>query len=60
MQTVYLICGVPGSGKTWVCEHLKDKFNYIPHDEYLKDHARVICEAAKVVKRSIITECPFG
>lgn len=32
MQPVYLICGVPASGKSWVCRQLKDKFNYVPHD----------------------------
>lgn len=32
MATVYLVCGVSGSGKSWVCRQLSDKFNYIPHD----------------------------
>lgn len=32
-QPVYLVCGVPGSGKTWVCRQLKDKFTYVPHDQ---------------------------
>lgn len=35
METVYLVVGTPGSGKTWVCEQLEDKFNYCPHDDYL-------------------------
>lgn len=32
MATVYLVCGVSGSGKSWVCRQLSDKFKYIPHD----------------------------
>lgn len=32
MVTVYLVVGVSGSGKSWVCRQLADKFNYIPHD----------------------------
>lgn len=35
-QPVYLVCGVPGSGKTWVCRQLKDKFTYVPHDQCWK------------------------
>jgi adenylate kinase family enzyme len=59
-QDIYLICGVPGSGKTWVCEQLKDKFNYIPHDLHYTKHADVILEEAKHSLKPIITEVPFG
>lgn len=31
-RKVYLIAGVSGSGKSWVCRQLTDKFNYIAHD----------------------------
>lgn len=31
-KTVYLLIGVSGSGKSWVCRQVADKFNYIPHD----------------------------
>lgn len=27
-----MLAGVSGSGKSWVCRQLKDKFNYVPHD----------------------------
>lgn len=33
MQPIYLVCGVSGSGKSWVCRQLIHKFNYIPHDK---------------------------
>lgn len=32
MAPVYLIIGATGSGKSWVCRQLTDKFFYIPHD----------------------------
>jgi gluconate kinase len=39
---IYLICGVQGSGKTWVCQQLREQseaYYYIPHDQcwYHKD-----------------------
>ena len=32
MQPVYLVCGVSGSGKSWACRQVRDKFFYVPHD----------------------------
>lgn len=60
MQPCYLICGVSGSGKTWVCKQLTDKFLYIPHDEHIHDIAQVVLRASIVSEKPIITECPFG
>ncbi len=59
MNTVYLICGVSGSGKSWVCQKLKDKFNYIPHDDYI--HGDLVGALYRAdLKKPLITECPFG
>lgn len=33
-EPIYLVVGTPGSGKTWVCQQLGDKFDYLPHDDY--------------------------
>lgn len=60
MRPVYLVCGVPGSGKTWVCSQLTDKFNYIPHDNHPKDIQTIIKDAAMNGTKTVITECPFG
>lgn len=35
---IFLICGVPGSGKSWVCRQLSDKFKYVPHDRCWSHH----------------------
>lgn len=61
MKPLYLICGVSGSGKTWVCKQLQDKFHYIPHDEhYVRDSLLIACNKARLQPKPIITECPFG
>lgn len=58
-KKVYLICGVSGSGKTWVCEQLKDKFTYVPHDKHYNDIGPVVSRKASLDK-PVITESPFG
>lgn len=60
MQPIYLICGVSGSGKSWVCRQLAEKFHYIPHDEYYDLHPEMILEEARKSKKPLITESPFG
>lgn len=60
MMPVYLVCGVPGSGKTWVCRQVCEKFAYVPHDLHINDHIEFVCTMAKQVKIPIITECPFA
>ncbi len=32
MKPVYLVIGVSGSGKSWACRQVRDKFTYVPHD----------------------------
>ncbi len=60
-KTIYLICGVPGSGKSWVCERVTDKFTYLKHDDhYLNDSVTAIKAIAEISQLPIITECPFA
>lgn len=33
---LYMVIGVSGSGKSWVCSQLTDKFNYIAYDKHKK------------------------
>lgn len=43
--TVYMVCGVSGSGKSWVCNQLIDKFYYVSYDSTPKNkHLRSIIE----------------
>ena len=57
---LYLICGVPGAGKTWVCNQLKYKYTYLPHDDYKKTFVQAVINAACTSARPLISECPFG
>ncbi len=61
MKPIYLICGVPGSGKSWVCEQLLNKFNYLPHDSYMGGG---YAEALRMVSRTssvpVLADCPFA
>jgi group I intron endonuclease len=44
---VYLVCGVSGSGKSWVCNQLKDIANYVSFDDTPKsDHLTLLKESA--------------
>lgn len=60
MQTVHLIIGAPGSGKTWVCEQLKDRFCYVPHDDYaVPAYGQALLEASRHATQAILAEAPF-
>jgi hypothetical protein len=37
-QDVFLIAGCPASGKSWVCNQLLDKFNYVSYDNVNKNY----------------------
>lgn len=63
MKEIYLICGSPGIGKTWVCKQLTDKFEYVPHDDFIKGpvtHLMAVSKRAAECDRPIITEVPFS
>lgn len=65
MAKIYLVCGVPGSGKTWVCEQLRDKFEYVHHDGYIHlkapgSYLRAILDAAEWSSKPLLIEAPFS
>jgi len=88
MKSLYLVCGVSGSGKSWACRQAADRYHYIPHDRCWampgepidsklieaaqgaddsrwregakSNHADVLMAAARVAKKPLLTECPFG
>ena len=37
-QDLYLIAGAPASGKSWICNQLKHKYNYISFDGVNKNY----------------------
>lgn len=65
MKNVYLVIGVPASGKSWVCDQLKDIFHYVHHDGfiYLKDpqaYLREVCKEAITATKPLLIEAPFS
>jgi gluconate kinase len=63
ISTVYLLCGVPGSGKTWVANQLTDKFMYIEHDQYIKQpelELATVINACNTQPKPVLLTCPFG
>jgi DNA-binding transcriptional LysR family regulator len=61
MSMIYLLVGVPASGKSWVAERLKDRFIYVPHDEHIeRDYLGVIAHTARSASQPVLCETPFS
>lgn len=61
MQPIYLVCGVPGSGKSWACEQLKGNFRYLAHDDFSKEnYPEIIFQAALSEDKPVLADCPFA
>lgn len=59
---VILLCGVPGSGKTWIMDQLQDKFWCVPNDDYIglpRARTAKILEGWKS-PLPLLIDCPFG
>ncbi len=59
---IYLVCGVPGSGKTWVLSHFKDTLHY---DQHFNTPRKVYSD--KIIKqqrlnpfKDVVADCPLG
>ena len=51
---VYMVCGLSGSGKSWVCSQLTELTHYVSFDEVNKnEHVRLLIEAGKIGKTSL-------
>lgn len=59
---IYMVIGCPGSGKTWVCEQLKNKFNWVQHDEYMENnnYVRAIVHESESTTKPLLIEAPFS
>jgi adenylate kinase family enzyme len=63
--TAYLVCGVPASGKSYACEQLTEKFEYVHHDGfiYLKQpgaYVKAVIEKARTATKPLLIEAPFS
>lgn len=62
---IYMIVGVPGSGKTWALDQLGDKFDVLRHDDFIINkhpdaYVSAIINLSKISKKSIVIEAPFS
>lgn len=65
-KQIYMVVGVPCSGKSWVCEQLRDRFHYVRHDDYIdRDYVNEIVRVANSTRmlpaaKPLLIETPFS
>ncbi len=60
-QTVYLLVGTPGSGKTWVAKQLTEKYEVVQHDDYIKGgYLEAVEKQARRSPKPVLAETPFS
>lgn len=63
---IYMVIGCPGSGKSWVCEQLRDCFDYVPHDDYAMGvkgtslYIEAIIAMHRYARKPLLIETPFS
>lgn len=67
MQPIYLLVGVPCSGKSWVCSQLKEQFHFIPHDDFIRPNEKnnvayvtAILDQTPKAEKPVLIEAPFS
>lgn len=60
MKKLYLLCGVSGSGKSYVCNRMAHKFTYVSHDLYKDTLIDAVVNASKRTEKALLVDCPFG
>ncbi len=63
-KKIYLVIGCPGSGKSWICDQLKDHFCFTHHDLYIgmagDTYVKEILKAAEKADKPLLGEVPFS
>lgn len=63
IRKVILLCGVPGSGKSWVISQLHDKYLHVNHDAIPGNPKNALarqCRIAAQGNKDVIIDCPFA
>src|SRR5580693_8533884 len=58
-QKVYMLCGVPGSGKSWAASQLPE-YSYVSHDAHKTGYVDKVVETATTSDKPVLADCPFG
>jgi len=60
-QPVYLVIGCPGAGKSWVCEQLRELYDYVRHDDYMDGgYVDAIIRQHAIAAKPLLIETPFS
>lgn len=58
---IFLVCGVPGSGKTWVLKHFTNVIHYDAHFSTPRlEYAKRIVKQYKDTTSFVVADCPLG
>lgn len=62
MKKVILLCGVPGSGKTWIMKQISGKYGCVHNDEYIGKPRQTMIHAVLGMAnyKTVVVDCPFG
>lgn len=60
-RKIYLVAGVPASGKSWLCRQLTGQFDHVAHDDYIgKDYVGEITKRGHAAGKPLLIETPFS
>jgi len=62
-QTIYLLVGVPATGKTWIMDRLTDKYACLRNDDFIsrmEHYAPAIADVARISDKPLLVEAPFS
>lgn len=64
MKKIYMVVGCPGSGKSWICDQLKEKFHYVHHDLFIgmagDTYVNEIIKESQAANKPLLIEAPFS
>lgn len=62
MQKIFLVVGVPGSGKTTLCSKLIQKYEYLPHDDFESEisYIKAANRLQQIATKPLLLEAPFS
>ncbi len=60
MKQVYMVIGVPCSGKSWVCDQLKDRFDYVRRDDHMDGGYLNAIVLRSATEKPLLIETPFS
>lgn len=58
---IFMVVGCPCSGKSWVCDQLREQFHYVRHDDFIgANYVSEIVRQYAVATKPLLIETPFS